>query len=259
MEVTYVLAGLVFAWIVEEWVWDYAITVTLVHIILTTAGSGLVMMIFGGQLLAYRLFRMHYSAFLEYAEQPYETTSHRKYPRMMKLGKGLELGLMTMKKGESSRFLLQPQYAYGEMGCFPLIPPASTILFEVQVFDFLDMAQAHHFFTLEPDERNAFPLSVLASVADTLRYYANYCFRQGHFDNAKWRYKKLRLESPQKALQYANRALAIDPQSTKALFRCGQAYMDLHEYEQAQRVLIMAQAKKPDDCQINGLLLKVAM
>uniref|UniRef100_A0A3P8YVW2 Transmembrane protein 244 n=2 Tax=Esox lucius TaxID=8010 RepID=A0A3P8YVW2_ESOLU len=75
MEVTYVLGGLIFAWIVEEWVWDYAITVTLIHIGLTVAvmsdfpstehywialGSGLVMMIFGGQLLAYKLFRNNF-------------------------------------------------------------------------------------------------------------------------------------------------------------------------------------------------------
>lgn len=38
-EVTYILGGLVFAWIVEEWVWDYAITVTLLHIAMTVAGK----------------------------------------------------------------------------------------------------------------------------------------------------------------------------------------------------------------------------
>ncbi|XP_029281373.1 putative transmembrane protein 244 isoform X2 [Cottoperca gobio] len=59
-EVTYVLGGLVFAWIVEEWVWDYAITVTLLHIAMTVAGSGLVMMIFAGQLMAYKLFRSNF-------------------------------------------------------------------------------------------------------------------------------------------------------------------------------------------------------
>eukprot|EP00064_Thunnus_orientalis_P019389 superscaffoldBa00004832_g19507 len=59
-EVTYILGGLIFAWIVEEWVWDYAITVTLLHVAMTVAGSGLVMMIFGGQLLAYKLFRSNF-------------------------------------------------------------------------------------------------------------------------------------------------------------------------------------------------------
>lgn len=39
MELTYLLGGLIFAWIVEEWVWDYAITVTLIHIGLTVAGK----------------------------------------------------------------------------------------------------------------------------------------------------------------------------------------------------------------------------
>ncbi|GAA6072796.1 transmembrane protein 244 [Tachysurus ichikawai] len=70
-EVTYVVGGLVFAWIVEERVWDYAITVSLLHVGLTVTvmadfpstehwwisqGSGLVMMIFGGQILAYHLY-----------------------------------------------------------------------------------------------------------------------------------------------------------------------------------------------------------
>ncbi|KTG03223.1 hypothetical protein cypCar_00025739, partial [Cyprinus carpio] len=36
-EVTYVLGGLIFVWIVEECVWDYAITVTLLHVALTVA------------------------------------------------------------------------------------------------------------------------------------------------------------------------------------------------------------------------------
>ncbi|KAG7461009.1 hypothetical protein MATL_G00205090 [Megalops atlanticus] len=74
-ELTFMVAGLMFAWIVEEWVWDYAITITLIHIGLTiavmsdfpstehwwiTLGCGLLMMIFGGQLLAYRLFRNNF-------------------------------------------------------------------------------------------------------------------------------------------------------------------------------------------------------
>lgn len=39
MELTYLSGGLIFAWIVEEWVWDYAIPVKLIHIDLTVAGK----------------------------------------------------------------------------------------------------------------------------------------------------------------------------------------------------------------------------
>ncbi|XP_006005440.1 transmembrane protein 244 isoform X2 [Latimeria chalumnae] len=68
MELTYFTSGLLFAAVVKRWVWDYAITVTLIHIALTFAvmtefplvwqwwlaiGSGLFLMICNGQLVAY--------------------------------------------------------------------------------------------------------------------------------------------------------------------------------------------------------------
>ncbi|MBN3303649.1 TM244 protein, partial [Amia calva] len=75
MEVTYLVSGLMFAGVVEEWVWDYAITVTLFHVGMTTSvmsdfpstehwwvalGSGLTIMILGGQFLAYKLFKNNF-------------------------------------------------------------------------------------------------------------------------------------------------------------------------------------------------------
>lgn len=63
---------------------------------------------------------------------------------------GLEVGLRTMKKGEFSRFLIQPQYAYGDVGCPPLIPAAAVVLYEVHVLDYLDSGQVDAFVTLSP-------------------------------------------------------------------------------------------------------------
>ncbi|XP_026521816.1 transmembrane protein 244 [Notechis scutatus] len=72
MEIAYVISGLLFALLVEEWVWDYAITVTVIHITVTSAvmaefplmlhwwaalGSGLILMICSGQCLAFYLFK----------------------------------------------------------------------------------------------------------------------------------------------------------------------------------------------------------
>ncbi|XP_030648842.1 inactive peptidyl-prolyl cis-trans isomerase FKBP6 [Chanos chanos] len=241
---------------------------------------------------------VHFSGFLEYSDRPFETTNHMKYPRMMKLGKdmtlfGLTLGLLTMKKGEFSRFLLQPKYAFGDMGCPPLIPPLATVLYEVQVLDFLDSAQVDEFFALSPAEQNAASLSMLVNVVDTERNFGNRCFNKGHYEDAKDRYKQamcllknrepkdedeskqimeaqlplllnlsftyLRLEKPNKALRYGQKALKINPKNTKALFRCGQACLDLCDYEKAQDYLIQAQAKKPFDADINNLLKKLAI
>uniref|UniRef100_A0A4W6EUK5 peptidylprolyl isomerase n=1 Tax=Lates calcarifer TaxID=8187 RepID=A0A4W6EUK5_LATCA len=131
---------------------------------------------------------IHYSGFLEYSDHPFETTVNFKYPQMMKLGRdvtlvGLELGLLTMQKGEFSRFLFQPQYAYGDMGCPPFIPSSAVVLYEVQILDFLDSGQVDDFVALSPVGR---------------------------------------LQVPRKALKYGNKALEIDSGNTKALFRCGQ-------------------------------------
>lgn len=241
---------------------------------------------------------IHYSGFLEYSDQPFETTTHLKYPRMMKLGRdvtlaGLELGLLTMKKGEFSRFLLQPQYAYGEMGCPPFIPAAAVVLYEVQILDYLDSGQVDDFIAMSLEQQNTVPLSTLLEVVNTLRSFGNRFFNQNRYYNAKDRYKQamtllgnretqsdlekeriktallplylnislaeLRLERPHKALKYGNKALEIDSANTKALFRCGQAYLELHEYASAQCCLTSAQAQKPFDSDINNLLRKVTM
>ncbi|XP_061757240.1 inactive peptidyl-prolyl cis-trans isomerase FKBP6 isoform X2 [Nerophis ophidion] len=241
---------------------------------------------------------IHYSGFLEYSDQPFETTTHFKHPRMMKLGRdvtlpGMELGLLTMRKGEFSRFLLHPRYAYGEMGCPPLIPAAAPVLFEIQILDILDSGQVDDFVKLSPEEQNMFPLCKLDEVVNTLRSFGNRCFNQSRYEKAKEHYKQgvellgnrvrqsdaeakelqmallplylnlslteLRLEHPRKALKYAYRALDVDSSSTKALYRCGQAYLELGDNERAHDYLVKAQTRKPFDGDINNLLKTVTI
>lgn len=61
---------------------------------------------------------------------------------------GLEIGLLTMKKGEVARFFFRPDYAYGRQGCPPLIPPNATVAFEVELLDFIDSGECDAFFEL---------------------------------------------------------------------------------------------------------------
>ncbi|KAK2715320.1 peptidyl-prolyl cis-trans isomerase FKBP4-like isoform X2 [Artemia franciscana] len=56
------------------------------------------------------------------------------------LGKGRvikawDLGVATMKRGEVARFFCRSDYAYGETGSPPRIPPNATLVFEVELFD----------------------------------------------------------------------------------------------------------------------------
>lgn len=51
--------------------------------------------------------------------------------------KGWELAVVTMKRGEICRLTCQPEYAYGEQGMSELIQPNQTILFEMELVDFI--------------------------------------------------------------------------------------------------------------------------
>ncbi|XP_078397417.1 putative transmembrane protein 244 [Cetorhinus maximus] len=72
MEMTYFVCGLLFAGVVKEWVWDYAITVTIIHIAVTSTvmsefplvwhwwlalGCALLIMICSGHLLVHFAFQ----------------------------------------------------------------------------------------------------------------------------------------------------------------------------------------------------------
>ena len=50
-----------------------------------------------------------------------------------------------MKKNEISRFLIEPQYAYGKMGCPPRIPADSTgEIFGILLISVLWNVQRHY-------------------------------------------------------------------------------------------------------------------
>uniref|UniRef100_A0A8C6NAI3 peptidylprolyl isomerase n=1 Tax=Melopsittacus undulatus TaxID=13146 RepID=A0A8C6NAI3_MELUD len=201
-----------------------------------------------------------FSGYLEHQDKPFCTNCYGNSPGLMKLGKditllGLEVGLLTMKKGELSRFVFTPDYAYGKKGCPPLIPPSATVIFEVEVLDFMDSAESDAFFELTAEQQAACPLQKVLKVADTERRFGNYLYRKSLFDDAKDRYKKalsilglrpsseaeqcqinasklplllnlsliyLKLKRPTQALKYGEKALEIDQRNAKALFRCGQ-------------------------------------
>jgi len=49
--------------------------------------------------------------------------------------KAWDIGVATMKRGELAMLLCKPEYAYGKSGSGSKIPPNSTLVFEVELFD----------------------------------------------------------------------------------------------------------------------------
>uniref|UniRef100_A0A8C2V930 peptidylprolyl isomerase n=1 Tax=Chinchilla lanigera TaxID=34839 RepID=A0A8C2V930_CHILA len=197
-----------------------------------------------------------YSGYLEHMDKPFDSNCFRKTPRLMKLGEditlwGMELGLLSMRKGELARFLFKPTYAYGALGCPPLIPPNATVLFEIELLDFLDSAESDKFCALTAallllhrrlvpaEEQHLVEATKLLILLNLSLVY-------------------LKLHRPSTALRYGEQALVIDQKNAKALFRCGQACVLLTDYEQARDFLVRAQKEQPFNHDINNELKKLA-
>ncbi|CAK1578935.1 unnamed protein product [Parnassius mnemosyne] len=70
----------------------------------------------------------------------FDSSKDRNEPFEFKLGKGTvikawDIGVATMKKGEVCVLTCAPEYAYGQHGSPPKIPPNATLQFEIEMID----------------------------------------------------------------------------------------------------------------------------
>ncbi|KAH6828767.1 hypothetical protein C2S53_020224 [Perilla frutescens var. hirtella] len=80
---------------------------------------------------------VHYSVSLQEGDY-FDSSWERGIPFRFRLGqceviKGWDEGIATMRKGERAVFTIPPELAYGETGSPPLVPPNSTLVFDVEL------------------------------------------------------------------------------------------------------------------------------
>lgn len=236
---------------------------------------------------------VHYNAYVEYDDEPYDSTWLRGYPLVCHLCRGfipgLSVGIASMKKGETSRFLIHPDMAFRKMGCPPRIPPNAELLFEVQLVNFADNSAAEALQNLSVDDCKNFDTVLKAAQAEHLagnqlfkkdeitgaiskyRKAVNIlenCHMQDGEDEAKQQHMLLKLyinlavcynkqKEPKKACVMCRLALYIQPRNAKALFNSGRALLMLSEYDQAKLRLVAAQRIEPNNITISSELKKL--
>nr|CAD7197058.1 unnamed protein product [Timema douglasi] len=235
---------------------------------------------------------VHYNAYLEFNEEPYDSTYMRGKPETFRLNayqliQGLEIGIATMKKKEKSQFLISPELAYKELGVPPRIPGNSELLIEVELISFLD-DQAANLMDSESAKSQTFKDFYKAAQGNitggndaftnnnirlaikkyntALNILENRCQLSNDEEESKQRklvvkvcvnlavcYNKLGL-SKQACVKCRN-ALYHDGKNAKALFNFGRALLMLGDYDEAHRRLTAALKLAPNDTSISEELI----
>jgi len=81
---------------------------------------------------------VHYEGRLEGSDSVFDSSREDNAVFSFEVGKGnviraWDLGIKTMKVGELAELICSPDYAYGEAGSPPDIPPGATLVFEVEL------------------------------------------------------------------------------------------------------------------------------
>lgn len=238
----------------------------------------------------------HLVGYLEDIDEPIDSTYKRHRPYLHRLDcdyliKGIYLGLLSMKKGERSEFLLYPDYAFLAQGCPPRIPPNSTIFYVIEVLKVLQEGSLAHYECLLPEEKRLMPIEKILQLCDGERKLANAYFSKEQYRQAAFTYKKVirclenvtlrsqgeedevnklllklycnnanccvKLQKPFLAISLAKRALDIQPECAKALFHLGKARFMNDELEAAIDCLRKAQKLKPNNSTIAEALRQI--
>nr|CAD7452767.1 unnamed protein product [Timema tahoe] len=231
---------------------------------------------------------VHYNAYLEFNEEPYDSTYMRGKPETFRLNayqliQGLEIGIATMKKKEKSQFLISPELAYKELGVPPRIPGNSELLIEVELISFLD-DQAANLMDSESAKSQTFKDFYKAAQGNitggndaftnnnirlaikkyntALNILENRCKLSNDEEESKQRklvvkvcvnlavcYNKI--GSSKQACVKCRNALYHDAKNAKALFNFGRALLMLGDYDEAHRRLTAALKLAPNDTSIS--------
>eukprot|EP00794_Sanderia_malayensis_P014000 gene14000-15458_t len=234
--------------------------------------------------------RVHYNGYLEFSEEPFDSSRLRGFEYKLTLGQGevlpgWEIAIKSMKKGEFSRFLISHQYAYGKMGCPPRIPPEASVLLEIEVMGVVERTAADQFENFSQKQKNESTFENLLKAVDSHREIGNDAFKKKQFIPALKSYKKaigylencrlaneqeetdmfnmclklylnsslccLKMNEYGKAAMYARKALRVDRQNVKAHFRLGRALLNMGEFVDARVSLLQAQRLSPGNKEVS--------
>lgn len=218
----------------------------------------------------------------------FDSSVSRGTPFKFKIGvnqviRGWDEGVATMKRGEKAFLVCPPDYAYGASGSPPKIPPNATLRFEVELIDF------------KPAPKEIWQMNSTERLveAELRKDAGNKEFTGGNLFTALQEYEQgwtyverlveedveeeqlprlkavkstlmsnaaavcLKSQEYRRVIDFATKALNVDPKLVKALYRRGSAYLNLGEHKKSHKDLSEALELAPNDTSIKKELARL--
>lgn len=253
------------------------------------SGSGLVIPI-GSRV------RVHYNAYFEMNDEPFDSTYLRNKSFEFKLGNGevvagLDIAVSTMKKREKSQFIIEPEFYCGKAGCPPRVPADTPVLFQIEVISFIEANAFDSYELTSDDQRKKLNLAQILQICNCLRELGNDNYGRKLYKEASKKYRKsiylldntsvkdeaeetrwkavmlklylnmsavcLKQSKPKKCIYYCKLALDFEPQNVKSLFRYGQSLRILQDFERSRKFLLRAYNLVPSNKDIANEIEKL--
>jgi len=189
--------------------------------------------------------------------------------------KGWDVGVASMKRGETARLHLAPDYAYGANGSPPTIPGNSTLVFEVELLDWVE----------PPPDKSNMTAKQLIELSSKEKELGNEQFKKSNFEKALQHYNEsadcydfiesetdkneakvthiaslsnacacyLSLKKWDKVISKCAEVLQVDKRNAKAYFRRASAHYELQEFYKAKQDILQATKLAPSDKQVKNM------
>lgn len=182
-----------------------------------------------------------------------------------KVPKGVNLAIETMKETEIAKIIVEPEYAFGHEGLEGVVPPDSTLFFEVEITGFCD----------EGKTKDDYPDDVRLQMAKDFKEDGNLFYKHKNLLKAleKWEagndfaskfsdpetiklivslqlnlaLVQTKLQNFTIAVAHANKALKLDEKNVKAMYRRAEAKSAMGDHEGAMADILEALKIEPEN------------
>eukprot|EP00128_Syssomonas_multiformis_P011652 Colp12_sorted_trinity150504_noHs@33557 len=205
----------------------------------------------------------------------FDSSRERKKRAEFRLGggnmiKGWELALPTMRVGDLAELTIKPEYAYGEAGLLPNIPPNSTLTFDIELLDIeqprITTRDKINYAIRKKNEGNANfeKKEYVAAVVDYLKAFVDLQRRPEDASQATESEQKeinqlnatllsntalcqMRLGNHQDMVETCRQGLHLDENNVKLLYRLGLGLTQLRKPQEAIPYFKKALGFEPDN------------